>query len=79
MKLYQVTAQIVRVDSGGWRSSMGVPTFYLRDDIQCIPNEAAAERVARTMITGIARDPQIEAVHISIGVSTAFDPATIGA
>ena len=79
MKLYQVTAQIVRVDTGGWRSSVGVPTFYLRDDMQGIPNEAAAERIARTMITGIARDPHIEAVHIAIGVSAAFDPATIGA
>ena len=78
MKLYQVTAQIVRTIDG-WSESTGVPTFYLRDDMQCIPNEAAAEIMARTMITGIARDPQITAIHIGVGVSTEFDPATIGA
>mgnify|MGYP001580133549 CR=1 FL=1 len=80
MKLYQVTAQIVRVKDG-WRSSTGVPTFYLRDDMQMIPfpSKAAAELAARSMILHIAADPSIEAVHIGIGESPEFDPAVIGA
>ena len=78
MKLYQITAQIVRCRDS-WRASEGVPMFYLRDDIQCIPNEQAAERVARTMFATLANDSSIEAIHIGVSVSRDFDPAVLGA
>lgn len=65
MKLYQVTAQIVRVVNG-WRESTGVPMFCLRDDVHGLISEASAELFARTMLAGIARDPTVEAIHITI-------------
>lgn len=76
MKLYQVTAQCVRVDPRGWRSSVGVPMFYLRDDIQGIVNADHAEQIARRMLKELAPDATF---HIGIGVSEDFDPTAIGA
>ena len=78
MKLYQITAQIER-RVNGWISLEGVPTFYLRDDMQGIANEEHAETVARSMIENIARDESIRAVHVSVSVSNNFNPSVIGA
>ncbi len=79
MKLYQVTAQIVRKSADGWTTSEGVPTFYLRDDMQMITDAAHAEIIARTMIARLAQDSTIEAINIGIGESKDFDPVVISA
>ena len=76
MKLYQVTARYSETLPDGWRTSVGVPTFYLRDDIQMIPDREAAEGVARHMLSGLR--PGVE-WEIGIAESKEFDPGVIGA
>ena len=77
MKLYQITAQYVRVLSDGSRLSGGLPTFYLRDDMQGIVSSEHAEAIAGSMLHTIAASGVT--LHIGVSVSEDFDPATIGA
>lgn len=76
MKFYQVTVQHTRPKPGGWKESGGLPTFYLRDDMQGIMSAEHAEKIARHMLTSLAPDMTFS---IGIAVSEDFDPALIGA
>ena len=76
MKLYQVTAHYTRLAANGWKESAGIPTFYLRDDMQGIVNADHAERIARQMLSVLAPDATFS---IAVAESQEFEPATIGA
>ncbi len=76
MKFYQVTANFSQIRPGGWKTAQGIPTFYLRDDMQMIPNAKAAELCARRMLDHLVPDAEW---FISIAESLDFDPAVIGA
>jgi len=54
----------------------GLPTFYLRDDMQGITSAEHAEAIARGMLEQIAPNTEF---HIGVGVSVDFDPKAIGA
>lgn len=77
MKLYQVMAAVTRVTANKWRTRIDLPTFYLRDDMQGIANEHHADQIARHMLLALA--PDAVELHVSVSVSTDFDPAVIGA
>lgn len=77
MKLYQITVQYTRTNALGWTLSGGMPTFYLRDDMQGITSADHAEVIARGMLEQIAL-PDTE-FHIAVSVSVDFDPSAIGA
>lgn len=55
MKSYQITARGARY-VGNYRQTFQVPTFYLRDDVSGIVNEAMAERIASTMLLELSPD-----------------------
>lgn len=76
MKLYQIVARVTRTDSTGWTSTTGLPTFYLRDDLQGIQSERHAGDIARHLIYELAPNATI---HVTVSVSEAFEPSTIGA
>jgi hypothetical protein len=67
MKLYQIVAYVTTV-SNGWRSTIGVPTFYLREDMQGITNEAHAEQIATTMLRALC--PGAVNISVMVGVGT---------
>lgn len=47
---YAIAVHIIRVDEKGWRSSTGLPTFYLHDGVQMITSARDAEKIARRMV-----------------------------
>lgn len=63
---YMIVARIVRVSKKGYRSSVGLPTFYLHESMQMITSVDDAERVARSliMLTMGDDDSTLGAVHI---------------
>jgi hypothetical protein len=77
MKLYQITVQYVRVLSDGSRLSGGLPTFYLRDDMQGIVSEDHTKAIAGHLLHETAASGM--SFHIGVAVSRDFDPAAIGA
>lgn len=77
MLLYQIMVQYTRHNPlTGWKLSGGLPTFYLRDDMQGITSVEHAEVIARKMLETIAPDTTF---HIAVSVSKPFDPSVIGA
>lgn len=64
---YQMTVQVARVSEKGWRNSVGLPTFYLRDDIQGITSAADACQIAWHLFSSSqpSDDSTLEAVDIT--------------
>lgn len=61
-RLYAVNAQVV-TEEDGWRSSIGVPTFFLDIDVQGIVNDDHAEKIARKVVDPLGTAKE---VHISV-------------
>jgi hypothetical protein len=64
---YQMTVQVARVSAKGWRSSAGLPTFYLRDDMQMFTSAEGACHVARGIVASCLpeSDSSLESVDIT--------------
>jgi hypothetical protein len=55
---YQVTATIVKTDDKGWKSTIGIPTFYLDENMLGIVSPEHAEKIAVDIINP-TNDPSI--------------------
>lgn len=66
MKLYQIVAS-VGVIKDGWRSTVHLPTFYLREDMQMITTVSFAESIVRDMLRGLVPDAVSIDVNGSVG------------
>lgn len=53
MRYFMVTARYVRHDRQ-WSTAVGIPTFFLREDMQLILNSAGAAKIARAMVREMA-------------------------
>lgn len=64
---YEIIVYIVRVDDRGWRSSTGLPTFYLHSNLQGTTSIQDAEHIARNMIqTAIGTDDStLESINVT--------------
>lgn len=64
--MYAITAQYEHTTKDGWTGSIGVPTFYLDENVQGIMSEDDAVRVARVILTAAIREMPInDNLHIS--------------
>lgn len=54
--LYYISVQVVEENRDGSRTSWGLPTFVLDSDVQGIVDREHAERIAKDMLGGIARE-----------------------
>lgn len=63
---YQMTVQVARVNAKGWRSSSGLPTFYLRDDMQMFTSAEGACHVARSIVASCLPESDITLESVDI-------------
>lgn len=66
MKLYQIVAS-VGVLRDGWYSTIHLPTFYLREDMQMITSVSFAEAIVRDMLRGLVPGAVSVDVNGSVG------------
>ena len=50
MALYQIVARVLYKTDDGWEGSIGIPTFFLDEDIQAITDTDHAERIAKKIL-----------------------------